>query len=166
VRVLGIDPGIATSGYGCLDIDGQGSRLHECGAITTPAGVPLPRRLSEIHRQIEEVIGRSRPDAAAVEKLFFGANTRTAMNVGQARGVMLLALQEAGISIHEYTPLEVKQAVTGYGRATKRQVQEMIRVLLQLEDIPRPDDAADAVAVAICHLQSSGWLEAVRQAGA
>jgi len=166
VRVLGIDPGIATSGYGFLDIDGQSSRLCECGAIITPAGMPTSRRLSEVHRQIEEVIGRSRPDAAAVEKLFFGANARTAMGVGQARGVALLALEQAGIPIHEYTPLEVKVAVTGYGRATKRQVQEMIQALLNLEEIPRPADAADAVAVALCHLQSAGWLEAVRQARA
>lgn len=163
MRVLGIDPGMATTGYGLLETGGDTCVLLESGAITTPSGHPLPRRLGEIFIEAGELIGRAQPQVAAVEKLFFSANVRTAMSVGQARGVILLALDRAGVPVHEYTPLEIKKSVTGYGRATKRQVQEMVRAHLGLETIPRPDDAADAIAVALCHFQKAHWLEAVER---
>lgn len=151
---LGIDPGTATTGYGFVqEIDGQ-LGLIAYGVVTTPAGQPLPFRLQTIYRALREQIDIHRPVVAAVEKIFFSRNVRTAMSVGQARGVALLALAEAGLLAGEYTPMEVKQAVAGYGGADKHQVQEMVRALLGLEEVPRPDDAADALAVAICHLQS------------
>jgi crossover junction endodeoxyribonuclease RuvC len=151
---LGIDPGTATTGYGVVqEIDGQ-LGLIAYGVVTTPAGQPLPFRLQAIYRGLQEQIDIHRPAAAAVERIFFSRNVRTAMSVGQARGVALLALAEAGLLAGEYTPMEVKQAVAGYGGADKHQVQEMVRALLGLEEVPRPDDAADALAVAICHLQS------------
>ena len=151
---LGIDPGTAITGYGFVEGRGDRLALVECGILTTPAGDPLPRRLQSIYTGISRLIQDKRPDDAAVEEIFFSSNARTAMAVGQARGVVLLALTMAGLPIHEYTPLQVKQAVTGYGRADKAQVQAMVRVLLGLDAVPKPDDAADAVAVAICHLQS------------
>jgi crossover junction endodeoxyribonuclease RuvC len=154
VRVLGIDPGTAITGYGLVEEQEQGLALVDCGVITTPSEQPLPRRLQEIYRSLVMVIEQLRPEAAAVEELFFSRNARTALSVGHARGVALLALAEAGLPIFEYKPLEVKQAIAGYGRADKQQVQEMVRMLLSLEEVPRPDDAADAVAVAVCHLHS------------
>ena len=163
MRVLGIDPGMATTGYGLLETGDEACVLLEFGAITTASDLPLPRRLKEIYREAGELIGRAQPQVAAVEKLFFNANVRTAMSVGQARGVVLLALDQAGIQIHEYAPLEVKKSVAGYGRATKRQVQEMVRAHLGLEAIPQPDDAADAIAVALCHFQNARWVEAVER---
>ncbi len=151
---LGIDPGTARTGYGFVqEVDGQ-LGLIAYGVVTTPAGQPLPLRLQTIYRGLGELIDIHRPAIAAVEKIFFSRNVRTAMSVGQARGVALLALAEAGLVAGGYTPTEVKQAVAGYGGADKHQVQEMVRVLLGLEEAPRPDDAADALAVAICHLQS------------
>jgi crossover junction endodeoxyribonuclease RuvC len=122
------------------------------GVVSTPAGQPLPFRLQTIYRELRELAQQYRPDAGGVEKLFFSKNVRTAMSVGQARGVALLALADAGVPLGEYTPLEIKQAVAGYGGADKHQVQEMVRALLNLDEVPRPDDAADALAVAICHL--------------
>jgi crossover junction endodeoxyribonuclease RuvC len=122
------------------------------GVVTTPAKMPLPIRLQQIYRDLNQIVETHRPDAAAVEELFFSRNARTAMSVGHARGVTLLALANAGLPIAEYTPMQVKQAVTGYGSADKHQVQEMVRVLLNLSELPRPDDAADAAAVAICYL--------------
>jgi crossover junction endodeoxyribonuclease RuvC len=154
VRVLGIDPGTAITGYGVVDEGKQGLALVDCGVITTPAGQSLPARLQEIHRSLVRVIERHEPEAAAVEELFFSRNVRTALSVGHARGVTLLALAQAGLPIFEYKPLEVKQAIAGYGGADKQQVQEMVRLLLSLDRAPQPDDAADAVAVAICHLHS------------
>jgi crossover junction endodeoxyribonuclease RuvC len=154
VRVLGIDPGTAITGYGLVDEGEQGLVLVDCGVITTAAGQPLPVRLQRIYQGLADVIDRYRPQTAAVEELFFSRNARTALSVGHARGVALLALADAGLSIFEYKPLEVKQAVAGYGGADKQQVQEMVRMLLALEEVPRPDDAADAVAVAVCHLHS------------
>lgn len=153
--VLGIDPGTAITGYGLVREDAKGLTLVDCGVITTPAGHPLPARLQTIYRGLADLIAARRPDAAAVEELFFSRNVRTALSVGHARGVTLLALADAGLPIHEYKPLEVKQAIAGYGGADKRQVQEMVRMLLNLESIPRPDDAADAVAVAVCHIHSA-----------
>lgn len=164
MRVLGIDPGMATTGYGLLETGDQACFLLEFGVITTASDLLLPRRLTEIYLEAGELIGRAQPEVAAVEKLFFSANVRTAMSVGHARGVVLLALDRAGIPVHEYTPLEIKKSVAGYGRATKRQVQEMVRAHLELEAIPQPDDAADAIAVALCHFQNARWLEAVERA--
>jgi crossover junction endodeoxyribonuclease RuvC len=154
--ILGIDPGTATTGFGLVTEDEAGAaRLVRCGVITTAPGVPMPERLLVIHRELTAVIRAHGPDAVAVEALFFGRNVTTALTVGQARGVVLLAAAQAGLPIHEYKPAEVKQALAGYGAASKRQMQEMVRILLDLDDIPRPDDAADAVAVAICHLHSA-----------
>jgi crossover junction endodeoxyribonuclease RuvC len=153
--VLGIDPGTAITGYGLVWGEGDNLRLVDYGAIVTSLEKPLPQRLQEIYHQLTTLIQEQRPAAAAVEKLFFSRNVRTALSVGQARGVALLAIANAGIAIHEYTPLEVKQAVVGYGRATKDQVQEMVKMLLGLESVPQPDDAADAIAVAICHIHST-----------
>ncbi len=153
--VIGIDPGTATTGYGLVRERLDGSlEVVEYGAIVTPAHTPLAERLLELHRQLQQILLLHRPQSGAVEKLFFQRNVRTALNVGQARGVVLLALAQAGLPVAEYTPLEVKQAVVGYGGAEKNQVQQMVRALLSLEDIPRPDDAADALAIAICHLHS------------
>lgn len=154
--VIGIDPGTATTGYGLVreSEDGKLSAV-EYGVVTTPATLPMAERLLELHRQLRELVLLHRPHSGAVEKLFFQRNVRTALSVGQGRGVAMLALAEAGLAVAEYTPLEVKQAVVGYGGADKHQVQQMVRTLLELEEIPRPDDAADALAVAICHLHSA-----------
>ena len=156
MKILGIDPGTATTGYGVVeDVDGSLKSLA-CGTIRTPAGQPLPQRLQSIYQGICELVAEWEPSAAAVEELFFSRNVRTAMSVGHARGVILLALAEAGLPIAEYTPLAIKQAVTGYGSADKAQMQDMVRMLLGLSEKPKPDDAADALAVAICHLNSAG----------
>jgi len=156
--VLGLDPGLASTGFGIVAGDGQTLKLITYGVIHTPPRTSTAERLVLLHRELSEVIAAHRPDVAAVEELFFGVNVRTAMLVGEARGVALLTLAEAGLRVAEYTPLQVKQAITGYGRAGKSQVQQMVAVLLGLSDIPRPDDAADALAVSICH-HHSAWLE-------
>ena len=153
---MGIDPGTATTGYGLITENAAGeARLIRCGAIITQPGVPMPERLLTIHREAAALIREFAPDAVAVEALFFGRNVTTALTVGQARGVVLLAAAQAGTPIYEYKPAEVKQALAGYGNADKRQMQEMVRIMLGLDAIPRPDDAADAVAIAICHLHSA-----------
>ena len=152
--VLGIDPGTAITGYGLVE-DKDPIEMIACGVITTPAGSPLPERLLAIHQQLSEVIRSFQPEAVAVEELFFSKNVRTAMSVGHARGVILLAAAQAGLPIYQYKPSEVKQAVAGYGAASKKQMQEMVRLLLDLEQAPTPDDAADAVAIAVCHLHSA-----------
>jgi crossover junction endodeoxyribonuclease RuvC len=155
MRVLGIDPGTAITGYGLVEEVGGDLKLVAFGVIRTPAGQSLPGRLQLIYRAVSNLAEEWEPEAAAVEELFFSRNVRTAMSVGQARGVALLALADAGLDVAEYTPLAIKQAVTGYGNADKVQVQEMVRLLLALAEVPRPDDAADALAVAICHLHSA-----------
>lgn len=155
MRVLGIDPGTAITGYGLVEEAGGDLKLLTFGAIRTPAGQPLPARLQLIYRALVDLAAEWQPGAAAVEELFFSNNVRTAMSVGQARGVALLALADSGLSVAEYTPSAIKQAVTGYGNADKAQMQEMVRLLLGLAEPPRPDDAADALAVAICHFHSS-----------
>ena len=152
MRVLGLDPGTAITGYAIVAETENGLSLETIGVIRTPSHTPLPLRLQKIYAELQAIIAQYQPDAAGVEELFFSRNARTAMAVGHARGVTLLALADAGLPIAEYTPMQVKQAVTGYGGADKHQVQEMIRMLLPLKDIPRPDDAADAAAVAICCL--------------
>ncbi|MBC8332364.1 MAG: crossover junction endodeoxyribonuclease RuvC [Anaerolineae bacterium] len=153
--VLGIDPGTATTGYGLVREDAGGQLIAiDYGVVLTSSKLPMPKRLLEIYRQLKDIAFLHRPDAAAVEKLFFQTNVRTAITVGQGRGVAILALAEANIPVAEYTPLEIKQSVVGYGNADKNQVQQMIRALLNMKDIPRPDDAADALAVAVCHIHS------------
>jgi crossover junction endodeoxyribonuclease RuvC len=154
--VIGIDPGTATTGYGLVRENEDGSlEVVDYGVVLTLPERSMPQRLLELYTQLKEILLLHRPQSGAVEKLFFQRNVRTAISVGQARGVALLALAEAGIPVAEYTPLEIKQAVAGYGGAEKNQVQQMVRALLGLPDIPRPDDAADALAVAICHLHSA-----------
>lgn len=153
--VIGIDPGIATTGYGLVRDSADALEVVDFGVIETPAGQPLHNRLLLLHDQLKKILLLHQPDSGAVEKLFFQRNVRTAMAVGQARGVALLALAEAGLNVAEYTPLEVKKAVVGYGAAEKSQVQQMVRALLGMESIPQPDDAADALAIAICHLHSA-----------
>lgn len=152
--VLGIDPGLATTGYGLVANDGPGLSLIDCGVFVTGPELPLGQRLYSLHRQLADLIKRHRPEAVAVEELFFSRNARTAMIVGHARGVILLTIAESGVPAFEYTPLQVKDAIVGYGRASKAQVQKTLRVFLGTDDYPRPDDAADAVAVAICHIHS------------
>ncbi|MCL6516504.1 crossover junction endodeoxyribonuclease RuvC [Alicyclobacillus sp.] len=151
IRILGIDPGLARMGYGVVDSDGIRLRPVAYGCIETPAHTPLPERLKTLYEAVQEVIRRHRPVAAAVEQLFFYRNTTTAFAVGQARGVAILAAVQAGLELAEYTPMQVKQAVSGYGKADKGQVQEMVRILLALPARPTPDDTADALAVAIAH---------------
>jgi len=165
VLILGIDPGTAITGYGLVREDDKGLALVDCGVITTPSDHPLPARLQVIYQGLADVIREHRPEAAAVEELFFSRNVRTALSVGQARGVVLLALADAGLPIHEYKPLQVKQAVAGYGGADKQQVQEMVRMLLNLDHVPQPDDAADAVAVAVCHIHSARMAALIAEAG-
>jgi crossover junction endodeoxyribonuclease RuvC len=153
--ILGIDPGTAIAGYGILQSDGDELKLVAFGAITTPSNWQMPRRLQHIYAELTALIAKHQPTDAVVEKLFFSKNVRTALSVGQARGVALLAAAQADVAIHEYTPLQVKQAVVGYGRADKNQIQQMVRMLLQLDAIPQPDDAADALAIAICHAHTA-----------
>jgi crossover junction endodeoxyribonuclease RuvC len=157
LRVLGIDPGTAITGYGIVEGDGDHLSLATYGVITTPSDKPLAQRLQQIYRELRALVSEWGPETAAVEELFFSKNARTALAVGHARGVALLALIDAGLPIQEYKPAEVKQAVAGYGGAPKEQIQGMVRLLLDLEEIPRPDDAADALAVAICHFHSARW---------
>ena len=155
---LGIDPGTATTGYGLVRLSPDGGlEAVAFGVILTPAHTPDGERLLTLHRELRKLLLLHRPDSAAVEKLFFQRNISTAIAVGQARGVVMLAVAEAGLEVGEYTPNEVKQAVVGYGSAQKRQVQEMVRVLLALPAIPKPDDAADALAVAITHLHTKRY---------
>ena len=155
---LGIDPGTATTGYGLVRLASDGAlETVGFGAIVTPPHTPAHERLLLLHQDLSELIARFHPDTYAVEKLFFQRNVSTAMAVGQARGVVLLAIAQAGGEVAEYTPNEVKQAVAGYGSADKRQVQEMVRTLLGLAELPRPDDAADALAIAITHLHTQRY---------
>ena len=155
MRVLGVDPGTASTGYGVVEEAGGDPRALAFGVIRTSAGQPFPRRLQAIYRGVRALAAEWRPTVASVEELFFSSNVRTAMSVGQARGAVLLALADAGLDVAEYTPMAIKQAVTGYGNADKAQMQEMVRLLLDLKEPPRPDDAADALAAAICHLNSA-----------
>lgn len=162
---MGIDPGTARMGWGVVEeIDG-GLHLVDCGVIATPAGTSQPVRLLQLYNDLCSLIERYRPDAAAIEELFFGKNVNTALTVGQARGIALLAFAQAGISVYEYKPLQVKQALAGYGGADKRQMQEMVRLTLRLPSTPRPDDAADAVAVAICHAYAAPMIRRLEDYG-
>lgn len=158
MRILGVDPGYAIVGFGVLDYSGNTFSTVDYGAVETPAGMPFCERLTRIYDGMSAVIARDRPEAMSVEKLFFNSNSKTAIDVAQARGVILLSAAKSGVPVHEYTPLQVKQAVTGYGRADKRQIMEMTRVILGLERLPKPDDTADALALAICHGHNAGSL--------
>jgi crossover junction endodeoxyribonuclease RuvC len=170
---LGIDPGTAIMGYGVVESGvsvepgptGEGLRMVEYGVLHTPAHAPLSERLPMLYSGLMELMGEHKPDAVAVEELFFNKNVRTALSVGHARGIAILAAAHAGIHIAEYTPLQVKQAVVGYGRATKDQVQSMVKILLHMDHIPRPDDAADALAVAICHVHSRAYEDRIAVTG-
>lgn len=156
VVVMGIDPGTATTGYAFVrGVPGEtsGQQALAYGVVETPAGDPMPVRLLALFRALQRLIAQHHPDVGAVERLFFGRNTTTAISVGQARGVALLAMAEGGLAVTEYTPIEVKQAMAGFGRAQKAQMQRMMQALLDLETLPHPDDAADALAVAMCHLR-------------
>ncbi len=154
MRILGIDPGYAIVGYGVIEYEGNRFKTVDYGKITTTAKYPLEQRLQKIYEGVQEVIRLHQPDMVAVEELFFNSNVTTAIAVAQARGVILLSAAQSGLPLYEYTPLQVKQAVVGYGRAQKEQVQQMVKVLLNLEKIPKPDDVADALAVAVCHAHS------------
>lgn len=158
MRILGIDPGVAIVGFGLIESDRGTLRMLQYGAITTPAGLPLAARLAQINRDIEELIGTFRPDELSVEELFFSKNITTGIAVAHARGVILCAAEKKKIPIYEYTPMQVKQAVVGYGLADKKQVMDMTRRLLKLKSVPRPDDAADALAIALCHARSATSL--------
>jgi crossover junction endodeoxyribonuclease RuvC len=162
--VLGIDPGTATTGYGLVRQTDEGGLLEvDHGVILTPAKMPMPERLVLLYDKLKEIILLHRPDSGAVEELFFQRNVKTAISVGQGRGVVLLALAQAGLPVAEYAPNEIKQAITGYGGADKQQMQEMVKMLLSLEQRPKPDDAADALAVAICHIHSARMNELYSQ---
>ena len=154
--ILGLDPGTASTGYGVVAIEGNRFRAVAFGVIETPSRVALEQRLEKIFSEVGAVLARHHPDATAVESLFFNTNVSTALAVGHARGVALLACSRASCSVFEYTPQQVKMAVVGYGKASKEQVMEMVRVLLGLRQVPRPDHAADALAVAICHANTLG----------
>jgi len=156
--VIGIDPGTAITGYGLVSEQPNGDlSVVDFGVIRTPADLAMPQRLLQLYRELKHITLSYRPDSGAVEKLFFQKNVTTAISVGQGRGVALLTLAEAGAPVAEYTPLEIKQAIAGYGGADKKQMQYMVKALLNLEKIPRPDDAADALAVAICHIHSARY---------
>jgi crossover junction endodeoxyribonuclease RuvC len=161
VKVFGIDPGSERTGYGCVETDGQRHLLVACGAITAPAGAAFAERLHHIHLSLGRLLAECRPDCVAIENLFHAANVRSALKLGHARGVAMLAAVEAGVPLAEYTPAEVKRAVVGYGRAEKGQVQQMIKLLLGLDRVPAPHDAADALAVAICHVHHAAHARLV-----
>ena len=158
MRILGIDPGIATIGFGLVESERGQVQMLRYGVITTPAGLPLSRRLYQISNDMEELIGQLKPDAISIEELFFNNNITTGIAVAHGRGVILLAAEKCGVPLYEYTPSQVKQAVVGYGKAEKRQVMDMTRRILKLQAVPRPDDAADGLALAICHARSATSL--------
>lgn len=158
MRILGVDPGNAIMGYGILDYKGNRFTPVEYGCLRSTAGVPQHLRLRKLYNELNNLLLKYQPDCLAVEELFFNRNAKTALVVGQARGIVLLAAAEAGINVYEYTPLQVKQAAVGFGRAKKEQIQYMVKIILNLPEIPRPDDVADALAVAICHANNgNGW---------
>ena len=158
MRILGIDPGYGITGFGVIESQRGSSTLLRCGAITTPAGMDFPARLEIIYEDMRSLLETVKPEAVAIEELFFGQNVTTGIGVAQSRGVILLAVRQADVPIFQYKPMQVKQAVVGYGNATKHQVQDMTRRLLRLEKMPKPDDAADAIAIALCHARSATSL--------
>ena len=158
MRILGIDPGYGITGFGLIDAQRSNFKLLGCGAITTPPNTDFSWRLEVIYNDMTQLLQQAKPDVVAIEELFFGQNVTTGINVAQSRGVILLAIRQAGVPIHEYKPAQVKQSVVGYGNATKHQVQDMTKRLLKLQAMPKPDDAADAIAIALCHARSSTSL--------
>lgn len=155
MKILGIDPGYAILGYGVVEKIGNQFKACSYGAVTTDAGMPMTDRLEHLYNSLREIIEEEKPDVASIEQLFFNTNAKTAILVGQARGVAILACVKGGLAIEEYTPLQIKQALVGYGRADKKQVQMMVKTILHLREIPKPDDTADALAAAICHGHSA-----------
>ena len=163
MRILGIDPGYGITGFGLIEAHRGQSRLLQCGAITTPAGMDFSARLEIIYEDMRQLLKVAQPDVVAIEELFFGHNVTTGIGVAQSRGVILLAIRQAGLEVFQYKPMQVKQAVVGYGNATKHQVQDMTKRLLRLQAMPKPDDAADAIAIALCHGRSATSLLARAQ---
>lgn len=158
MKILGIDPGYATTGFGLISAERAAYRLLQYGTITTPPELQFPQRLNMLFEDMMRLLEVTKPDAVAVEELFWGHNITTGIGVSHGRGVILLAIERAGVPLYEYTPMQVKQAVVGYGKAEKRQVMDMTRRFLKMEKMPRPDDAADAIAIALCHARSSTSL--------
>ncbi len=158
MRILGIDPGYGITGFGLIEAERGQCRLLQCGAITTPAGMDFSARLEIIYEDMRQLLETAKPDAVAIEELFFGQNVTTGIGVAQSRGVILLAIRQAGLEVTSYKPMQVKQSVVGYGNATKHQVMDMTKRLLHLTAMPKPDDAADAIAIALCHARSSTSL--------
>ena len=163
MKILGIDPGYGITGFGLVDAQRGQFQLLRCGAITTPAGMDFSARLEIIYEDMRELLRVTQPDVVAIEELFFGQNVTTGIGVAQSRGVILLAIRQAGLEVFQYKPMQVKQAVVGYGNATKHQVMDMTKRLLHLTESPKPDDAADAVAIALCHGRSATSLLAQLQ---
>ncbi|MDR0850881.1 MAG: crossover junction endodeoxyribonuclease RuvC [Clostridiales Family XIII bacterium] len=164
MRIIGIDPGYAILGYGLVDLNANKFSLVECGVITTETSQAMPERLKILYGRLMEIISEFQPDAASVEELFFNNNAKTAIKVGEARGAVILACANSGLDIYEYTPLQIKQALSGYGRADKKQMQQLVKTYLNLDETPKPDDAADAVAAAICHGNSAGYYDKIGKA--
>ncbi len=163
--ILGIDPGIAITGYGLVRVDRRGQyQAVDYGVIRTKKGLTDAERLKNLFEELQDIISEHDPQSCAVEKLFFQKNVKTAISVGQARGVAILALAQSDLTVHEYTPMEIKQSVCGYGNAGKKQIQRMVQTLLTLKELPKPDDAADALAVAICHINHESFNRRVRDA--
>ena len=158
MRILGIDPGYGITGFGLIEAERNQYKLLRCGAITTPAGMDFSARLEIIYNDMQSLLAVAKPDAVAIEELFFGQNVTTGIGVAQSRGVILLAIRQAGLEVAQYKPMQVKQAVVGYGNATKHQVMDMTKRILNLPQLPKPDDAADAIAIAVCHARSSTSL--------
>ena len=158
MRILGIDPGYGITGFGLVEAQQASMRLLRCGAVTTPPNSDFSWRLEMIYHDMTELMQLAKPDAVAIEELFFGHNVTTGMRVAEARGVILLSVRQAGVPVFEYKPMQVKQAVVGYGNASKHQVMDMTKRLLGLQSLPKPDDAADAIAIALCHARSSTSL--------
>ena len=163
MRILGIDPGYGITGFGLVDAQRGQFQLLRCGAITTPAGMDFSARLEIIYEDMRKLLEVAKPDVVAIEELFFGQNVTTGIGVAQSRGVILLAIRQAGLEVYQYKPMQVKQAVVGYGNATKHQVQDMTKRLLRLQAMPKPDDAADAIAIALCHGRAATSLLAQAQ---
>ena len=162
--ILGIDPGYAILGYGIIEKTGNRFRPIHYGAVTTPKEMPMDRRLERLYDDLRDIIEEYKPEVASIEQLYFNNNAKTAINVGQARGVAMLACIKGGLEVAEYTPLQIKQALVGYGRADKKQVQFMVKTMLNLAEVPKPDDTADALAAAICHGHSADSRNRLRQA--
>lgn len=156
MRILGIDPGYAIMGWAVLDMNGNHFKAVDYGSILTDAGVPMPDRLLHLYAELTAIIEQYQPEEASIEELFFNNNAKTVIHVGEARGIAILACKQGGLAVSEYTPLQIKQALVGYGRADKKQVQSMVKTILNLPEVPKPDDTADAVAAAVCHGHSAG----------